>query len=61
MKSLKIVLPHKVTFFSQIGCAGLTSEEKKLYEFNARMQITLWSPPTDRVLHDYAWKQWSGL
>jgi len=40
---------------------GSTSDEKKLYEFNARMQITLWSPPTDRSLHDYAWKLWSGL
>jgi hypothetical protein len=48
-------------FLMQIDFAGLTSEEKKLYEFNARMQITLWSPPTDPALHDYAWKQWSGL
>jgi hypothetical protein len=24
------------------------------------MQITLWSPPSDLSLHDYAWKQWAG-
>lgn len=34
--------------------------ERKLYEWNARNQITLWGPP-DSWLHDYARKQWSGL
>jgi alpha-N-acetylglucosaminidase len=35
-------------------------QEKRLYEWNARNQITLWGP-RDSVLHDYAAKQWSGL
>jgi alpha-N-acetylglucosaminidase len=34
--------------------------ERKLYEWNARNQITLWGPPNS-WLHDYACKQWSGL
>ena len=34
--------------------------ERKLYEWNARVQITLWGPP-EGVLFDYARKQWSGL
>ncbi|MBN2162106.1 MAG: alpha-N-acetylglucosaminidase [Pontiellaceae bacterium] len=35
-------------------------EEKALYEWNARSQITLWGP-RNSPLHDYAQKQWSGL
>ncbi len=35
-------------------------DEMRLYEWNARNQITLWGP-RDSVLHDYAAKQWSGL
>ena len=34
-------------------------KEKKLYEFNARNQITLWGP--DGEILDYAGKQWSGM
>lgn len=34
--------------------------ERRLYEWNARIQITLWGPK-DSPLHDYAHKQWSGL
>ena len=34
-------------------------EESKLYEFNARNQITLWGP--DGQILDYGGKQWSGL
>lgn len=43
---------------------GYTDEEKKLYEWNARVQITTWG---NRVaadqggLRDYAHKEWSGL
>ena len=37
-----------------------SGEEERLYEWNARNQITLWGP-RDSVLHDYARKQWSGL
>ncbi|MBW7864423.1 MAG: alpha-N-acetylglucosaminidase [Candidatus Hydrogenedentes bacterium] len=39
---------------------GNNEEEKRLLEWNARNQITLWGP-ADGVLHDYAQKQWSGL
>ncbi|WP_105619864.1 alpha-N-acetylglucosaminidase [Vallitalea okinawensis] len=34
-------------------------DEAKLYEYNARMQITQWWP--DVSFHDYAHKHWSGL
>jgi len=34
--------------------------ERRLYEWNARNQITLWGPPNS-WLHDYARKQWAGL
>ncbi|MCC6144819.1 MAG: alpha-N-acetylglucosaminidase, partial [Candidatus Hydrogenedentes bacterium] len=37
-----------------------TAEEAKLYEWNARNQITLWGPP-EGILFDYAAKQWGGL
>ncbi|XP_074640981.1 alpha-N-acetylglucosaminidase-like [Tubulanus polymorphus] len=33
--------------------------EKRLYEFNARNQITLWGPQGE--IKDYATKQWSGI
>ena len=39
---------------------AVTEEDRRLYEWNARNQITLWGP-ADSVLHDYAAKQWSGL
>lgn len=35
-------------------------DERRLYEWNARNQVTLWGPK-DSPLHDYAQKQWSGL
>ncbi|XP_029641945.1 alpha-N-acetylglucosaminidase isoform X2 [Octopus sinensis] len=38
---------------------GYTDREKKLYEYNARNQVTLWGP--DGEIVDYASKQWSGL
>jgi alpha-N-acetylglucosaminidase len=37
---------------------GKTDEERKLMEYNARMQVTLWGGPE---LYDYASKVWSGL
>jgi Alpha-N-acetylglucosaminidase (NAGLU). len=33
-------------------------QEKQLYEYNARNQITLWGPRGEIV--DYANKQWAG-
>ncbi|XP_034938192.1 alpha-N-acetylglucosaminidase isoform X2 [Chelonus insularis] len=38
---------------------GTNVEEKKLYEFNARNQITLWGPNGE--IRDYANKQWAGV
>ena len=38
---------------------GTTPEEVKLYEYNARLQITLWG--TTGRINDYANKMWSGL
>lgn len=35
-------------------------DERRLYEWNARNQITLWGPE-DSVLHEYARKQWAGM
>ncbi|XP_017783201.1 PREDICTED: alpha-N-acetylglucosaminidase isoform X2 [Nicrophorus vespilloides] len=40
------------------ACA-LNDEDRKLYEFNARNQITLWGPNGE--IKDYANKQWSGM
>lgn len=43
---------------------GSTLQEKDLYEYNARVQITTWGLRTaaDRGgLHDYAHREWSGL
>jgi alpha-N-acetylglucosaminidase len=40
---------------------GMTGEEKKYYEWNARSIITLWQPSPQSQLSDYASKQWSGL
>lgn len=43
---------------------GQTQEEKQLYEWNARTQITTWGPreaADGGGLRDYAYKLWSGL
>ncbi len=39
---------------------GTTEEEKDGYEFNARNLVTLWGG-RDCKIHDYSWRQWSGL
>ena len=44
--------------------AGVTPEEKKLYEWNARVQITTWGNrycADTGGLRDYAHKEWQGL
>ncbi len=38
-----------------------TDEEKALYEYNARLQVTIWGNEEYSWLFDYAWKEWSGL
>lgn len=40
---------------------GKDPEEKKLLEWNASTQVTLWSSPEIAEFHDYANKQWAGL
>lgn len=43
---------------------GTTPEEKNLYEWNARVQVTTWGNRTaadDGGLRDYAHKEWNGL
>ena len=43
---------------------GVTSSEKNLYEWNARVQITTWgnrSASERGNLHDYAHKEWNGI
>ena len=43
---------------------GQTNEEKDLYEWNARVQITTWgnrSASEQGKLHDYAHKEWNGI
>ena len=43
---------------------GLTDDEKRLYEWNARVQITTWGNRTcadDGGLRDYAHKEWNGI
>jgi alpha-N-acetylglucosaminidase len=36
-------------------------DDRELMELNARAQVTLWGPPSDMVLNDYAYKLWNGL
>ncbi len=41
---------------------GPTSAEKDLYEWNARTQVTTWGNRNSAgMLHNYAYKEWSGL
>ena len=40
---------------------GTNPVEKKLFEWNATTQVTLWSSPEITEFHDYANKQWAGL
>ncbi len=52
------------TWIEQARNLGTTPEEKDLYEWNARVQITTWGNRTaaDRGgLRDYAHKEWNGL
>jgi alpha-N-acetylglucosaminidase len=39
---------------------GASDADRRLLDWNARTQITLWGPP-DSMLHGYAQKQWSGM
>lgn len=48
-------------WISDARALGTTPEEKDLYEYNARIQITIWGNEQNSLLFDYAWKEWSGL
>lgn len=52
------------TWVNQAESLGKTPQEKALYAWNARVQITTWGNRTaadQGGLHDYAHKEWSGL
>ena len=52
------------TRLSQARACGNTDEERNLYEWNARVQITTWGNrycADTGGLHDYAHKEWQGL
>lgn len=52
------------TWISFARNMGETDEQKDLYEWNARVQITTWGDRTaadEGGLHDYAHKEWNGL
>lgn len=52
------------TWIQQARNLGGTTEEKDLYEWNARVQITTWGNRTaadNGGLRDYAHKEWNGL
>ncbi len=38
-----------------------TPEEKKLYEYNAAMLLTIWGPNLNPEIFDYSWREWAGL
>lgn len=40
---------------------GKTADEKRLYEYNASMLVTIWGPENDPTIFDYSWREWSGL
>jgi alpha-N-acetylglucosaminidase len=49
-------------WISEARSWGKTAEEKDLYEWNARTQITVWGPRhPDALLFDYSNRQWAGL
>lgn len=52
------------TWINQARSLGSTPEEKDLYEWNARIQITTWgnrSAADNGGLRDYAHKEWNGI
>jgi alpha-N-acetylglucosaminidase len=50
------------TWLAAAKAMGHSEEEKKLYEWNARTQITYWGPDSPTAAaRDYAFKEWSGF
>ena len=50
-------------WINQAKKIGKTHADKKLYEWNARTQITVWGTrvSAESGLNDYAYKEWSGI
>ena len=64
LQDLESVLSNNKNFLLGIWlesakALAANEDERKLYEFNARNQLTLWGPNGEIL--DYAGKQWSGL
>jgi len=50
------------TWLAAAKAMGHTEEEKNLCEKNARTLMTYWGPDDPATdVHDYAYKEWSGL
>ena len=52
------------TWLKDAKSHGNTQQEKALYEWNARVQITTWGPrksSEDAGLHEYSHREWAGL
>ncbi len=50
------------TWVNQARKIGNTEEEKNLYEWNARTQITTWGNRASApILYNYAYKEWAGI
>ena len=49
------------TWTEAAKAAAENEEEARLYEYNAREQVTFWGNEEKSLLFDYAWKEWSGL
>ncbi len=49
------------TWTNQARKIGQTDAAKDLYDWNARTQITVWGNHNARYLHNYAYKEWSGV
>ena len=64
LKDLETILTTNENFLlgrwlKSAKALATNKQERKLYEFNARNQLTLWGP--DGEILDYAGKQWSGM
>ncbi|MDF7822738.1 alpha-N-acetylglucosaminidase [Pontiellaceae bacterium B12227] len=49
------------TWYNDARGWATTPEEKKQYEYNAAMLVTIWGPDPDPGIFDYAWREWAGL
>ncbi|MDD5705265.1 MAG: alpha-N-acetylglucosaminidase [Kiritimatiellae bacterium] len=40
---------------------GTTDQDRRLYEKNASMLVSIWGPEDGSTIFDYSWREWSGL